>query len=640
MSIPRGVTYTLTFGSLTTAGAANTTTVPTCVISKDAGAQTAVTNALSAASHNGNGEWKVILTAAEMTAGTVSGVAYGAGLVPSFFRIITEADYTTARAVNLDNLNATVASRSTYAGGDTAGTTTLLGRIPGTVQPQTGDSYARLGLNGAGLTALGDTRLANLDTNVGSRLATTAYTAPTVPPTVAQIAAGILITPANKLATDASGYVTYNNAASGGGAATDWTDAERQQVRWVLGLDGVKAQPTGTPARITDVMTTVTTNNTTLNTVNGTVNGINNNVNSVLAQTNKMMFDGFNYLYVNVISYYVGRSPGEQILIAPSQKIATDSSGNVQTTGTGGGTSPWTATQVQEAATVLGLSGTRTTPTGNGTIQAMQTTLNRFTFDASNNVNAAVTSVPNVTVGGYAAGQSPANLILATPGNKLGTDAAGNVTVGAYAAGKAPNDLILITPGNKLATDAAGSVTASNATGGGTGGTDWTDAERQQIRFTLGLDGVKSQPATGAGSIQGIAAQTGKFGFDGSNNVRAVTTGITSTATVSGYTAGMGPQELVLRTPANKLATDALGNVVVPNVTLAANGLDLITFDNLTAKTALQGMSAVAMGEIVYDPGTQTGTVSSPTNPNVVKVRFSSDPNFTTRTNVALTLNA
>jgi len=35
---------------------------------------------------------------------------------------------------------------STYAGGDTAGTTTLLSRIPGVVQPQTGDSYARLGV--------------------------------------------------------------------------------------------------------------------------------------------------------------------------------------------------------------------------------------------------------------------------------------------------------------------------------------------------------------------------------------------------------------------------------------------------------------------------------------------------------------
>jgi hypothetical protein len=37
-------------------------------------------------------------------------------------------------------------------GNDTAGTTTLLSRIPGTVQPQTGDAFARIGVNGAGLT--------------------------------------------------------------------------------------------------------------------------------------------------------------------------------------------------------------------------------------------------------------------------------------------------------------------------------------------------------------------------------------------------------------------------------------------------------------------------------------------------------
>jgi hypothetical protein len=42
-------------------------------------------------------------------------------------------------------------------GGDTSGTTTLLSRIPGTVQPQTGDAYARIGAAGAGLTAVGDT---------------------------------------------------------------------------------------------------------------------------------------------------------------------------------------------------------------------------------------------------------------------------------------------------------------------------------------------------------------------------------------------------------------------------------------------------------------------------------------------------
>jgi hypothetical protein len=67
------------------------------------------------------------------------------------------------------NLNATISSRSTYAGGDTSGTTTLLSRIPGTVQPQTGDAYARVGAAGAGLTAVGDTRLAHLDADVSSR---------------------------------------------------------------------------------------------------------------------------------------------------------------------------------------------------------------------------------------------------------------------------------------------------------------------------------------------------------------------------------------------------------------------------------------------------------------------------------------
>lgn len=43
---------------------------------------------------------------------------------------------------------------------------------------QTGDSYARIGENGAGLTALGDTRLAYLDAAISSRLATSGYTAP------------------------------------------------------------------------------------------------------------------------------------------------------------------------------------------------------------------------------------------------------------------------------------------------------------------------------------------------------------------------------------------------------------------------------------------------------------------------------
>lgn len=47
-----------------------------------------------------------------------------------------------------------------------------------TAPAMTGDAYARIGAAGAGLTELGDTRIANLDATVSSRLAGASYTAP------------------------------------------------------------------------------------------------------------------------------------------------------------------------------------------------------------------------------------------------------------------------------------------------------------------------------------------------------------------------------------------------------------------------------------------------------------------------------
>ena len=75
------------------------------------------------------------------------------------------------------------ATRTLTSIADSAGVTTLLSRVVGTIasgthQPQSGDAYARIGANGAGLTSLGDTRLANLDATVSSRLASASYTAP------------------------------------------------------------------------------------------------------------------------------------------------------------------------------------------------------------------------------------------------------------------------------------------------------------------------------------------------------------------------------------------------------------------------------------------------------------------------------
>ncbi len=96
----------------------------------------------AASSLNGKGDWNIGKT----------GYALSAGGVQAIWDALTSA-LTTASSIGkllVDNINATISSRSTYAGGDTAGTTTLLSRIVGTLatgthEPQTGDSFARLG---------------------------------------------------------------------------------------------------------------------------------------------------------------------------------------------------------------------------------------------------------------------------------------------------------------------------------------------------------------------------------------------------------------------------------------------------------------------------------------------------------------
>lgn len=88
-------------------------------------------------------------------------------------------DPQSATNLGLSNLDATISSRgtSTYAGGDTAGTTTLLGRVTGTVPLASDFTSARA------------TKLDNLDATVTSRMATytqpSGFLAATFPTTVA-----------------------------------------------------------------------------------------------------------------------------------------------------------------------------------------------------------------------------------------------------------------------------------------------------------------------------------------------------------------------------------------------------------------------------------------------------------------------
>lgn len=122
----------------------------------------------------------------------------------------------------------------------------------GTHVAQTGDSFARIGANGAGLTALGDTRIANLDGAITSRMQTytqpTGFLAATFPATVASttnITAGTVTTATNvttvnglaagvitdaSLAADSGLKPIRSNTAQAGAATTITLDASASAV--------------------------------------------------------------------------------------------------------------------------------------------------------------------------------------------------------------------------------------------------------------------------------------------------------------------------------------------------------------------------------------------------------------------------
>jgi hypothetical protein len=225
--------------------AVTTGTVATGIIAADvlnataSGYNTALTvgNKINAAASAGD-PWTTALPGAygAGTAGNILGsvvqnaLKAAGGTAPSWFvasptaaTIATQVwedalaggDFGTAGSIGLllnTDVNATVSSRSTYAGTDTAGTTTLLSRVPGTVQPQTGDSYARLGVPSG----------ASIDADILTRLATAGYTSPTgavvtVSATDANVAGSVL----NAVASSYNTALSIGQKINSAGAAAD-----------------------------------------------------------------------------------------------------------------------------------------------------------------------------------------------------------------------------------------------------------------------------------------------------------------------------------------------------------------------------------------------------------------------------------
>ncbi len=228
MPVYKNASRRIGFQSLTTSGAANLTVTPVTQVSQDG---SPFANTLNTPTHIGNGCWQFVLTATEMNGDLVALTATGAGLLTAEREFYPESDYTQARALKLDNADAAVSSRlagASYAAApsvsaiaavilasplnliatDATGRVTA-GNLPSTM---TVAGYATGQDPGAYLTSQGYTptralKLDNADAAVSSRLAGSAYSP--APPTSA-IAAAILASPSNLIATDATGAVSVS----------------------------------------------------------------------------------------------------------------------------------------------------------------------------------------------------------------------------------------------------------------------------------------------------------------------------------------------------------------------------------------------------------------------------------------------
>lgn len=356
---------------------------------------------------------------------------------------------------------------------------------------------------------------------------------------------------------------------------------------------------------------------------------------AILAKTNALTF-GAGGVNAQVAGYAAGLSPGEEVLLYPNQKIVTDIYGNVTASSGGGGAggTDWATLERQQIRWVLGLDGDSVAPVGApARLFDILGYVNKLTYDAA--------GYPFVNVAVHSAGKSPAEQILVFTGQRIVTDATGGVRVGSYATGLSPAEQVLADPARRLLVDASGYVTSSNAGGGGAGGTDWTAAELNEIRYVLGLDGTKTAPLGSAPrlsdvynylttTLAGVRAKTDLLIFNG-NYLRTE---------VDSYAAGQSPAAQLFSNPAVKLGVDASGNVSVAAVTVAPAGLDQIMFDGLTLIDAIRGIAAACMGEIDYDATTRAGTVSAPGNGNIIKINFTTDDKMLSRLNVALNLRA
>ena len=342
--------------------------------------------------------------------------------------VTDKSGYSLASTQSFNNAGQTTKLAATLAASD------LSGKVAATVASGDGADSASLkttvGAAGAGLTALGDARLANLDVPTSSRLPFSGYTAP---PTTAAIASAILATPANLLGTDATGRVIAGTVADKAGYSL------------------VASQSFNNAGQTTKLAATVAASD------------VSGNLPANAAQWGGVAVTGMPLLSAN----YIAADNGSIAAI----KLKTDTLP----------TSPAATGDVQAGLSALGYTAARAAKLDNNDV-AVSSRLSATSYSAAPSLASiastilanptypiATDSLGRVTLAGYAAGQDPGSYLVTQGFNPARVSALDNLdapvssrlATSSYTPPISVNAIasaVLVSPANKLATNADGTV--------------------------------------------------------------------------------------------------------------------------------------------------------------------------------------
>jgi hypothetical protein len=343
----------------------------------------------------------------------------------------------------LGNVGGTVATLTTYTGNT----------------PQTGDTYARIGVAGVGLTNLGDARIANLDAAVSSRMAT--FTLPTNFSllTINSGSGGVTVNTNN----DKTGYSLLQTFPANFSSFSIDTSGNISLIPAQNPLLRTGTAQAGAAGTITLDASASATNGfyvgCTVRIRGGTGSGQGARVITAYVGATKVATVDWNWITTpdatSIFDVWFNDLAALNSALIMGANV-TSWNGTVVATPATAGIPDINVINIKGSASV-GVAGFMGLDWSQIAMKSSSTALSQTTISGGQTV-ASVTNVTNpVTVGGYSGGQDPATLVLDTAQsghNTAGTigkdiglaSGGGNGIVQGYASGQDPATLVLDTP--------------------------------------------------------------------------------------------------------------------------------------------------------------------------------------------------